>query len=148
MTSGSSPRAAAAGDFDGDDSLELIVWDSELELFEVFRADFAGGLDPLETLSLEELCPTCERGGEPSTKVLLDAGDFDGEPATDLMLSFGSSVHFGLNPLTDESGWTAWSTFDGPVFQQVVLDLDGDDVDDAILVDSSTQTAVALLNRF
>lgn len=137
LTTGSSPAAAAAGDFDGDGAIEVLVWDRSLQAFDLYRATFVGALEPLTTMTLTELCPECENLPEATVNMRIDAAQFDGNAASDLMISFGDSLYFGLNPLTDTGSWSQWPTT-ASIKAQLVLDINNDSIDDAIFSDDVT----------
>jgi len=115
---GPNPISAVVADLDGDGDLELLVWDLSLQTFGLFQANSLGVFQFERTLTLIDLCESCDLPTQ-GVGVKLSAGQFDGDPAMDLLISFAEHVHFGLNPLTDSPTWSKWGGLSAPVTGQL-----------------------------
>ena len=59
-------------------------------------------------MSFAELCPDCTPPDVGTANVQIAAGEFDGDPTDDLLLTFNTSMHVGLNALAETATWVAF----------------------------------------
>ena len=113
---GSSPKAVAIGDLDGDNNLDLVVANRNSDSVSVLLGDGSGSFDPQQTF---------QTGSYPNSVAI---GDLDGDSNLDLAVAnyFGTSVSVLLG---DGSGsfdpQQTFGTGDGS-YSVAIGDLDGD----------------------
>lgn len=144
-THGPSPASAVVGDLDGDDDLELLLWDLEQLTFGLYQADFLGNFVFEQSMELTQLCPDCNVPTGPFAPKLA-VGNLDGDAIGDLALAFGDQLHFGLGPLTSSAVWSSWQDSPSPLTQLLVVDLNDDGDDDVVLASSVEQLTYILAN--
>lgn len=137
---GLRPTDIGAGDFDGDGTPELLVWNAGTQTLDHFRALLTGNFEQVASMSLADLCPDCPNE-PPLGSPRMQSANFGGGPSADLLLVTGGELHTGRGLLSSSPLWTHHDPFPNHL---VVADFNEDGLDD-LVVETNAEAAVFML---